>query len=70
MQGCQNKNHKYESRKDRNRVLRVKQYQYEMVERIIVWCIFKRKTRLGTHARFDKLYINGHIIYPENVIKD
>ncbi|CAC5401778.1 unnamed protein product [Mytilus coruscus] len=76
---------KFESRKDRNKVLRTalaklkdrsfsvfEQYPYEMVERRnILWPIFKREQRLGNHARLkeDKLYVNGHRIYPEDVIE-
>ncbi|CAG2248801.1 unnamed protein product [Mytilus edulis] len=76
---------KFESRKDRNKVLRAapaklketsfsvfEQYPYEMVERRnVLWPIFKREQRLGNHARLkeDKLYVNGHRIYPEDVIE-
>ncbi|VDI82834.1 Hypothetical predicted protein, partial [Mytilus galloprovincialis] len=76
---------KFESRKDRNKVLRAapaklketsfsvfEQYPYEMVERRnVLWPIFKREQRLGNDARLkeDKLYVNGHRIYPEDVIE-
>ncbi|CAG2215178.1 unnamed protein product [Mytilus edulis] len=75
---------KFESQKDRNTVLRAapaklketfsvfEQYPYEMVERRnVLWPIFKREQRLGNHAclKEDKLYVNGHRIYPEDVIE-
>lgn len=76
---------KFESRKDRNKVLRAapaklketsfrvfEQYPYEMVERRnVLWPIYKREQRLGNDARLkeDKLYVNGHRIYPEDVIE-
>ncbi|CAG2187369.1 unnamed protein product [Mytilus edulis] len=43
-----------------------------MVERRnVLWPIYKREQRLGNHARLkeDKLYVNGHRIYPDDVIE-
>lgn len=76
---------KFEKRKDKDRVLKAapiklretpfsiyEQYPNEIMERRnILWPIFKREQRRGSHVRLkeDKLYVNGQRIYPEDVVQ-
>jgi len=76
---------KFERRKDKDVVLKAahiklretpfsiyEQYPNEIMERRnILWPIFKREQRRGSHVRLkeDKLYANGQRIYPEDVVQ-
>ena len=42
-----------------------------MERRNILWPIFRREQRRGSHVRLkeNKLYVNGQPIYPEDVVQ-